>query len=40
LNNLTPADVYFGMGDKILKERRKIKKRPFVTGEIFILNQI
>jgi len=27
LNNLTPADVYFGRAEKILKERAKIKKR-------------
>jgi putative transposase len=26
LNNLTPADVYFGRGQAILKEREKIKK--------------
>jgi putative transposase len=30
LRNLTPADVYFGRGESILEERRKIKKkRPF-----------
>lgn len=27
LNNLTPADVYFGRGQAILEEREKIKKR-------------
>lgn len=27
LNNLTPADVYFGRGEEILKERALIKKR-------------
>ena len=27
LNNLTPADVYYGRGTKILKIRRKIKQR-------------
>jgi hypothetical protein len=26
LNNLTPADVYFGRGELILKEREKLKK--------------
>lgn len=27
LNNLTPADVYFGRGQSILEKRRKIKER-------------
>jgi hypothetical protein len=27
LNNLTPADVYFGRGEAILKERA-LKRRP------------
>jgi transposase InsO family protein len=27
LGNLTPADVYFGRGEKILKTRRKTKRR-------------
>ncbi len=26
LNNLTPADVYFGRGQAILEERERIKK--------------
>jgi putative transposase len=26
LNNLTPADVYYGRGEDILQEREKIKK--------------
>ena len=27
LNNLTPADVYFGRGQTILLERQRIKRR-------------
>ena len=27
LNNVTPADVYFGRDNAILREREKIKKR-------------
>ena len=27
LNNLTPADVYFGRSDRILEQRRKIKEK-------------
>lgn len=27
LNNLTPADVYFGRGQEILERRERIKKR-------------
>ena len=26
LNNLTPADVYYGRGDAILRERKRIKQ--------------
>jgi transposase InsO family protein len=26
LNNLTPADVYYGRGDKILEQRKHIKR--------------
>jgi hypothetical protein len=29
LNNLTPADVYFGRGQTILPEHEKIKRRTF-----------
>lgn len=30
LKNLTPADVYFGRGDEILKKREEIKKRTLL----------
>lgn len=30
LKNLTPADVYFGRGEEILKQREEIKKRTFL----------
>jgi len=29
LQNLTPADVYYGRGDDILKERKRIKQESF-----------
>ncbi len=29
LNNLTPADVYYCRGEKILKERERIKRECF-----------
>jgi putative transposase len=31
LNNLTPADVYFGIGGSILKEREKLKKIAIIN---------
>ena len=37
LGNLTPADVYFGRGDDILSERRKIKEQTFKQRRL--LNQ-
>ena len=32
LNNLTPADVYFGRAETILAERERIKRRPSQTA--------
>ena len=31
LNNLTPADIYFGRGEMILKEREKLKKIAIIN---------
>ena len=31
LNNLTPADIYFGRGEMILKERQKLKKIAIIN---------
>jgi hypothetical protein len=30
LNNLTPADVYFGRGEAILQERERIKQKTLL----------
>ena len=30
LDNLTPADVYFGRGEKILAARKQIKQKSFI----------
>jgi hypothetical protein len=30
LNNLTPADMYFGRGEKILAARKQIKQKSFI----------
>jgi transposase InsO family protein len=34
LSNLTPADVYFKRGDKILKEREVIKQKTIIQRRI------
>jgi transposase InsO family protein len=34
LSNLTPADVYFGRGESILEERRKIKEQTIQSRRI------
>jgi transposase InsO family protein len=34
LNNLTPADVYFGRGEAILAERDRIKRRTLATRRL------
>jgi putative transposase len=34
INNLTPADVYFGRGQAILKQREKIKRKTMETRRL------
>jgi predicted metal-dependent hydrolase len=34
LNNLTPADVYFGRGEAILAERERIKRQTLTTRRL------
>jgi hypothetical protein len=34
LSNLTPADVYFGRGEAILEERRKIKEQTIQSRKL------
>ena len=34
LNNLTPADVYFGRGDEIIRRREKIKQKTMTQRRI------
>jgi len=34
LNNVTPADVYFGRDKAILREREKIKKQTIHQGRL------
>lgn len=39
LNNLTPADIYFGRGNSILKRREEIKKQTLKQRRNQYLNQ-
>ena len=39
LNNLTPADVFFGRADKILKKRAEIKQKSFNLRREIFMNQ-
>jgi len=34
INNLTPADVYFGRGQGILKQRERIKRKTMETRRL------
>ena len=34
INNLTPADVYFGRGQSILKQRERIKRKTMETRRL------
>jgi hypothetical protein len=34
LSNLTPADVYFGRGQAILEERRRIKEKTIQSRRL------
>jgi hypothetical protein len=34
LSNLTPADVYFGRGESILEERRRIKEQTIQSRRL------
>jgi hypothetical protein len=34
LGNLTPADVYFGRGETILRERARIKRHTFMDRHL------
>jgi len=34
LDNLTPADVYFGRGDAILEERNRIKRQTIANRRL------
>jgi len=40
LNNMTPADVYFGRDKEILEKRQKIKQKTLLNRRMnFILNR-
>ncbi len=39
LENLTPADVYFGRGKKILDQRELVKRRTLQARKQYNLNQ-
>ena len=40
LNNVTPADVYFGRDQEVLERRRKIKQKTILKRRMdFILNK-
>jgi transposase InsO family protein len=34
LGNLTPADVYFGRGNEILKQRKRIKQQTILNRRL------
>jgi hypothetical protein len=34
INNLTPADVYFGRGQSILKQRERIRRKTMETRRL------
>jgi len=37
LSNVTPADVYFGRGESILEERRRIKEKTKENNDLVVL---
>jgi putative transposase len=39
LNNLTPADVYFGRGQAVLRERQRIKRQTIRQRRLLHLSQ-
>jgi hypothetical protein len=36
LGNLTPADVYFGRAEQILKQREAIKRKTMLNGLLLV----